>query len=275
MPDMTPYMENQEPEPEASRTWLYVGAGLIAAVLVAWIAWPSSPEPDVRPVAENRAPAAPKPEPETPKVEEAKPTPEPARPRAARPKPEPVVEAPPPPAPEEKPVELGTLRIESDVPGAAVFIDRKFVGNAPVTAEGIAPGSHQVNASAEGHDGIVQTVQVAVGSADLMLRFKEVKLNESLAVVHKKAFGSTDGTLVATPEGIRFDTANPKDGFTARLSDLQEFEVDYLKKNLRVKLRSGKTFNFTDKRENADALFVFHKNVDRARVKLAGSASQQ
>jgi hypothetical protein len=33
--------------------------------------------------------------------------------------------------------ELGTLRIASDVPGAQVFIDRQFIGNAPVTAERI------------------------------------------------------------------------------------------------------------------------------------------
>lgn len=273
MPGMTPYLEDQEPEPGASRTWLYVGAGLIALVVVGWAVWPSAPEP-AAPVAENIAPApAPRPAPEPPKVEEPKPA-APAPPRPARPRPEPVVEAPPPPIPEEKPAELGTLRIESDVAGAAVFIDRKFVGNAPVTAEGLAPGTHQLNASAEGHDGIVQTLDVVAGSAEIMLRFKEVRLNESIAVLHKKAFGSTEGTLVATPEGLRFQTKNPKDGFTAKLSDLQEFEVDYLKKNLRVKLRDGKTFNFTDKRENADALFVFHKNVDRVREKLASGASQ-
>ena len=35
--------------------------------------------------------------------------------------------------------ELGTLRIEADVPNAQVFLDRQFIGNAPVTAEnGIA-----------------------------------------------------------------------------------------------------------------------------------------
>lgn len=271
---MTPNLEDQEPEPEASRTWLYVGAGLVALIVVGWAVWPSAPEPST-PVAVNTAPApAPKPAAEKPKAPEPEKAPEPARPRAPRPRPEPVVEEAPAPPPEEKVVEVGTLRIESDVPGAAVFIDRKFVGNAPVTAEGIAPGSHQLNASAEGHDGIVQTIQVAAGSAELTLRFKEIRLNESIAVVHKKAFGSTEGTLVATVDGVRFDTANPKDGFVAKMADVQEFEVDYLKKNLKVKLRNGKTFNFTDKRENADALFVFHKNVDKARGKLAGGSSQ-
>ena len=36
--------------------------------------------------------------------------------------------------------EAGTLRIEADVPGAQVFIDRQFVGAAPVTAENVKPG---------------------------------------------------------------------------------------------------------------------------------------
>ena len=32
---------------------------------------------------------------------------------------------------------VGTLRIETDVPGAQVFLDRQFVGTAPVTAENV------------------------------------------------------------------------------------------------------------------------------------------
>ena len=35
--------------------------------------------------------------------------------------------------------ELGTLRIEADVPNAQVFIDRQFIGTAPVTAENVKP----------------------------------------------------------------------------------------------------------------------------------------
>jgi len=36
-----------------------------------------------------------------------------------------------------------------------------------------------------------------------------------------------------------------------------------------VKRRGGKTWNFTDKNENADALFVFHRDVTKARAKMA------
>ena len=46
--------------------------------------------------------------------------------------------------------------------------------------------------------------------------------------------------------------------------------VDYMEKNLRVKQKGGKTWNFTDKAAaNADALFVFHRDVEAARKKLA------
>jgi hypothetical protein len=44
--------------------------------------------------------------------------------------------------------------------------------------------------------------------------------------------------------------------------------VDYLDKNLRVKLLKGRQFNFTDPDGNADRLFVFHRDVDRARERL-------
>jgi hypothetical protein len=46
--------------------------------------------------------------------------------------------------------------------------------------------------------------------------------------------------------------------------------VDYLDKNLRVKVRNGKTYNFTDPDGNADRLFVFHRDVDKVRQRLAG-----
>jgi hypothetical protein len=49
--------------------------------------------------------------------------------------------------------------------------------------------------------------------------------------------------------------------------------VDYLQKNLRVKERGGKTWNFTNKEQNADPLFVFHRDVEAARKKLAAGYS--
>jgi hypothetical protein len=44
--------------------------------------------------------------------------------------------------------------------------------------------------------------------------------------------------------------------------------VDYLAKNLRVRLPKGRQFNFTDPDGNADRLFVFHRDVERARERI-------
>lgn len=255
--------------PARTRPWLMLAIGAVALAGAVWLFWPAAPAPDT--TVRNEAPAPPPAATPAPNVEE--PAPPKEEPRAPRPRPRPAPapeEAPAPEPVEEKAPEGGSVRIESDVPGTSVFIDRKFVGTAPVTAEGITPGTHQLNASAEGHEGIARSIDVVPGENDVVLRFLEVRLAESIDVVHKKAFGSTPGKLVASPDGLRFVTQNPKDGFEAKLTDLQEFEVDYLKKNLKVKLRNGKTFNFTDKQETADALFVFHRNVDKVRSKVGG-----
>jgi hypothetical protein len=67
---------------------------------------------------------------------------------------------------------------------------------------------------------------------------------------------------------MRYETADKDDSFAAPLSDLETFDVDYLEKNLRVKPRKGKLFNFTDPEGNADRLFVFHRDVEKARERL-------
>jgi hypothetical protein len=190
-----------------------------------------------------------------------------AAPRAAR-KPA----APPAPlttAPAESVAELGTLRIEADVPNAQVFLDRQFIGNAPVTAENVKPGTHTLNVSAEGFDSIARTLDVEPGPRDVALRFREVRLNAALAVIHKHRMGSCKGNLVATPQGIRYETDDKDDRFTASLADLEQFVVDYLDKNLKIKIRQGKQYNFTDPDGNADRLFVFQRDVDKVRQRLA------
>jgi hypothetical protein len=177
----------------------------------------------------------------------------------------PVADAP---APVASAPELGTLRIEADVPNAQVFIDRQFIGTAPVTAEGVKPGTHQLNVSADGFEGIVQTIDVEPGPRDVAIRFREVRLNAMLAVIHKHRMGSCTGQLVATPQGIRYDTDDKDDRFTAALSDLEQFVVDYQDKNLKIKVRKGRQYNFTDPDGNADRLFVFQRDVDKARQRL-------
>jgi hypothetical protein len=188
------------------------------------------------------------------------------RPAARAAKPE---AAGPPPAEAEAPLESGTLRIDADVPKAQVFIDRQFVGTTPLTAHSVKPGTHQLNLTAEGFDGIAQTIDVEPGPRDLTFRFREVRLDAMVAVVHKHRMGSCQGRLIATADGIRYETADKDDGFTASLSDLEAFQVDYQDKNLRVRLRKGRQFNFTDPDGNADRLFVFHRDVEKARQRLA------
>ena len=159
------------------------------------------------------------------------------------------------------------MRIDSDVPGASVFLDREYKGVTPLSVEGIAPGSHKINVSADGYDGYAETLDVAAGPNTVQVRFRDVKLNESISVTHKHTLGSCTGQLLADTAGIRFESSKADDAFTLPFEKVETFEVDYLKKNLRIKQRGGRTFNFTN--ANADTLFVFHKNVQAARARLA------
>jgi hypothetical protein len=161
----------------------------------------------------------------------------------------------------------GDLRIVTDVP-AQVFVDRVFLGDAPTTAAGLAPGTHQLNVVAEGYDGISRPVEVGAGTHDLQIRFKEVRLDAAIDVVHDHRVGSCRGRLVATPRAMTYETDNHNDAFSVPLTAVTRFEVDYLKKNLAVGV-NGKTYNFTDPEGNADKLFVFHRDVEKARERLA------
>jgi len=234
---------------------------LVIGVLVILSSRRTSVEPE-KPAA---APASTAPRPTAPSASPDRPA---AAPRPAARAPKPESSAPEPPV-AEAPLEFGTLRIDADVPKAQVFIDRQFVGTTPLTAENVKPGTHQVNVTAEGFDGIAQTIDVEPGPRDLAFRFREVRLDATLAVVHKHRVGSCQGRLVATADGIRYETADKDDAFTASLNDLEAFQVDYQDKNLRIKLRKGKQFNFTDPDGNADRLFVFHRDVEKARERLA------
>jgi hypothetical protein len=170
----------------------------------------------------------------------------------------------------EAPLSGGLLHIDSDVPGASVFIDRQYVGVTPLTAPNVSPGTHQLNLSAQGYGGIAESVDVEPGPRTLQFRFKEVRLEAGVDVVHKHRFGSCSGRLIATPQGIRYETTEANDAFAASLTSLERFDVDYLAKTLHVKLAQGRQYDFTDPGGNADPLFVFHRDVDAARKKLGG-----
>jgi hypothetical protein len=161
-----------------------------------------------------------------------------------------------------------SLRVESDVPGATVFLDRNYVGTTPVEIKVVSPGEHQLTVSADGYDMYAETVGVESGHRDIRVSFKNVSLNEAIPVVHKHRMGSCEGALVADNQGLRYETSNKNDAFSAPFASLEQFEIDYIEKNLKVKVRKGKNYNFTEKSGNADALYVFHKNVQAFREKM-------
>jgi hypothetical protein len=212
------------------------------------------PRPETRPAANVSLPA--------PRASAA------PRAPAAKRRPDPVSSEPAATPPATAPRETATLRVVSDVSGAQVFLNRQFVGPAPATAADLAPGSYQLNVSAAGYDNHVETIELAPGEREVRITFREVRLNASLAVVHKHRFGSCTGTLVATTAGVRYQTTHQQDAFEAALTELETFQVDYLNKNLRIQPRKGKRYDFTDPDGNADRLFVFHRDVERARDRL-------
>jgi hypothetical protein len=231
---------------------------------------PTRPEPKPpEPAAKLDRPVPPPPA----ANEDSKPEPPSSRParRIARSGPAvPAPEAAPPPArgPVEAALEAGTLHIDSDVPGAQVFIDRVFIGATPVTAPNVKPGTHRLNVSAPGYEGVAETLDVVPGAREVLITLKGVRLDAKIAVVHKHRLGSCRGQLIATPQGLRYETTDKDDGFSVPLQELETFQVDYLEKNLKLKLQKGKRFEFADPDGNADRLFVFHRDVEKARDRL-------
>ncbi len=261
---------DETPTEAPSRTPLIAG-GLAVLLLLGAGAWFLTRGPEVPPATTAAPAAAPRSGAPAPKKAAApEPAPEPVATgrRAATPK---NTAAPAPTAEVEAPkADTATLTVESDVPGASVFVDREFAGTAPVTLKGLAPGNRRINLSVEGYEGVQRAVDLAPGDNTVTMRFKEVRLNTSVGVAHKHGMGGCEGTLRATIDGLAYETTNKGDAFNLNYDQIESFEVNYLEKNLKLKQRGGKTWNFTDKAAvNADKLFVFHREVAAAREKLA------
>jgi hypothetical protein len=254
-------------EPQRRRPiGLLILAGSVLASAVWWMLTP----PRERPVP-AAAPAATAPAPVPGTAPAARPTPAArpsgAAPRAAAPEETPAAEAlpPPPPAP--------LLRVTADVEGADVFVDRTFVGKAPLETREIAPGRHQVQVSAAGYDGITKGVDVSAdGPTEVAFALKVVVLDTAVDVVHRHRIGSCEGRLTADVSGLRYAPRDGGDGVQVPFARLDAFTIDYVERNLQVKVRGGRTWNFTTKAANADPLLVFHRDVEKARNKLAGGA---
>jgi hypothetical protein len=164
---------------------------------------------------------------------------------------------------------LPRLRVESDIPGAIVFLDKRYLGKTPLEVRDIARGSHRLDVSVEGYDAHSETIELDTGKRSVMVRFRQVRLDERIAVVHRHGFGSCEGLLVATVQGLRYESAHAEHSFSVPLDAIERFEVDYLKKNLHVRLRGGRKYNFTIRDESSDPLLVFHREVERVLGKLA------
>jgi hypothetical protein len=166
------------------------------------------------------------------------------------------------------PAETGRLRIVADVPGAAVFFDHNYVGRAPVEVRNVVPGSHRLNVSAEDREVYAETLEVGPGPRTVIVRLQPIRLDESVDVVHRHGIGSCEGRLSATRAGLRYETGDKDDAFVRPFADLEPLEIDYPKKNLRVKVRKGKTYNFTTKAPKADDLAAFQQKVEAVRSRL-------
>ena len=194
----------------------------------------------------------------------------PAEPDRAEPLPpteQPVVEAEPGPDPVTAPPPV-VLQVLADVDGADVFIDRSYVGTTPFESTTLGPGQYRVNVSATGYESYQEDIEINGDRTSIVVAFRQVSLDERLAVVHKHRFGDCAGELVANTSSLRYQTSDD-DAFEVTLEAMEEFTIDYLEQNLRIKVRDGRTYNFTDDQDNADALLVFHRTVENARRRLA------
>jgi hypothetical protein len=185
-----------------------------------------------------------------------------------------IVPAPPTPEAVEAAPTVGTLHVDADVSGAIVFIDRVFIGYTPVTARNVTLGNHRLNVSIKGYDGYAETIEVAPGPREILVKFKEGRLDAKIDVVHQHAFGSCKGTLSATPDGLRYETTNTNDAFSAALTDIVTFQLGDLDKILTVKLKNGKKYDFAAADGAAPGLSAFFADVDKARARLKDAGSR-
>jgi hypothetical protein len=84
-------------------------------------------------------------------------------------------------------------------------------------------------------------------------------------VVHKHKLGSCRGRLSVTATGLRYEPTRPGDGFDVPRASVERLEADPKKKVLTVKLRGGRTYNFTDARGRAEALTAFQQAFEKTR----------
>ena len=122
--------------------------------------------------------------------------------------------------------------------------------------------------TATGFDSVQKTIEPSPGPNAITIRVKEVTPNAKVPVVHKHAMGSCDGSLSATLDGLNTTPRTRVMRSQCRIRAGRTVRRRLLQKNSPREAK-GANLNFTDKNDNADALFVFHREVEAARKKLA------
>jgi hypothetical protein len=262
------HQPEEPPEEEPSRTGRFILIGL-TVIGCGVAAYYSMPIEDPAPVTTTAAPPPRLPAPTPAPAPDPDPVAPPAV-RAAEPAPKPEAAAEPALSfTRLEPI----LRVASDVPGASVFLDRRYLGTTPFETTEVPPGRHRINVSLDGHDGFVTDIEIGDEPIVVDVRFLEIWLDTSVAVTHKHRFGSCEGVLHANLDGIHYETTDD-DAFSIPLAEIELHEMNYLEHTLTLKRRAGRTYNFTDERDTADPLFVFHREVEQVRERLAASPGQ-
>jgi hypothetical protein len=91
------------------------------------------------------------------------------------------------------------------------------------------------------------------------------RIDATVPVVHKHRFGDCQGTLRAMPGTLTYSTADKDDAFRMPFAEIEEFELDADRKNLRIRRRGGRTWNFSPRGDSLTALAAFHKEAVRAK----------
>jgi hypothetical protein len=91
------------------------------------------------------------------------------------------------------------------------------------------------------------------------------RLDTRVSVVHKHRFGDCEGTLRAAAGTLTYSTSHKEDAFQLPFAEIDTFDLAPDKKNLRIRRRGGRTWNFTTRGEAGLALTAFHKEASARR----------
>ena len=113
--------------------------------------------------------------------------------------------------------EAPRLSVDADVPGAAVFLDRKPFGKTPLAARAVTPGSHRLNVTAEGYEMYSETIEVATGTrrGDGALQGGAARRGDRRRRTSTGWARAAAGSL-ATVEGLRYETSDPEEASARR-----------------------------------------------------------